>query len=135
MKADCVRQHAPHPKCRPGKTSPGTKAIQLRANGRWGKDNGDPGLAFVGLAVDATDAVSATVWVANCACKVYRKCPVSRALAFATDNGYAAVTVERRRQARGSRGVGTAAELRGARRARRLARPLATARRSRRRAL
>ena len=103
MKSSCIPQHAPHPKCRPGKTAVGTRPLQLRGNGRWGKDNGDPGLAFVGLAVDATDAISATTWVANCKCTEYRKCPVARALAFATDNGYVAVTVVRRRQARGKK--------------------------------
>jgi len=84
MKVACF-QHLQHPKCRPGKTSTGTKPLQLRSNGRWGKDNGDPGLAFIGIAADATDAISATVWVAHCKCKEYRKCPVSKALMRAPD--------------------------------------------------
>jgi len=97
----CWPQHAPHPKCRPGKTSHGTRPMQLRANGRWGKDNGNPGLAFVGIPRDATDAITGVVWVAHCDCKYHHKCPVSRGLTFAVDNGYVAVSVERRRQARG----------------------------------
>jgi hypothetical protein len=101
VKASCVPLHAPHPRCRPGKTSVGTRALQLRRNGRWGKDNGDPGLAFIGIVAGATDATSATVWVASCTCKEYRKCPVARALAHAINVGYYAATVVRRRQARG----------------------------------
>jgi hypothetical protein len=94
-------QHAAHPRCRPGKTSVGTKALQLRRNGRWAKDNGDPGLAFIGIAAGERDAISATVWVAYCQCKEYRKCPLARALAKAPDEGYVSATVVRKRQARG----------------------------------
>jgi len=101
-----VRQHVhhvPHPKCRPGKTAHGTKALQLRSNGRWGKDNGEPGLAFIGIAAGETSATSGTVWIANCACKEYGQCPLARALAVAPEHDFYAVSVVRRRVARGSK--------------------------------
>jgi hypothetical protein len=92
--------HRGHPKCRPGKTAHGTKALQLRPNGRWGKDDGGPGLAFIGTAASEIDPQTATVWVANCSCKIYLQCPLAKALAYAGDR-YEATTVERRRRAQG----------------------------------
>jgi len=94
--ARCAKGRKPHPKCRPARNSVGTVPLRLRDDGRWVRDNGDPGLAFVGLAADATDADSATIWVANCACTVYAKCPVAKALAYAADRFMSASVVRRR---------------------------------------
>lgn len=95
-----ARLHAVHPKCRPGRTAHGTKPLKLHQKGRWVRDDGSPGLAFIGMAAGETDPQTATVWVANCDCKVYLKCPLAKALAYA-GNRYEAVSVERRRRARG----------------------------------
>lgn len=81
-----------HPKCRPPSVHGGI--LRLRDDGRFVRDNGDAGLAFIGLAPE--DDGGAIIWVANCACKVYLDCPVSKALAFAA-NRYSSATVERRR--------------------------------------
>ena len=91
MKARCVPCKT-HPKCRPPSVHGGI--LRLRDDGRFVRDNGDPGLAFVGLASE-TDG-GAIIWVANCTCKVYLDCPVSKALAYAA-NRYSSATVERRR--------------------------------------
>lgn len=102
MMGPCAPQHPLHPKCRPGKTKRGEKPWQLR-DGRWRKDDGNPALAFIGVAADADDDYSATVWVAHCKCREYGKCPLARALARAIHLGYPSTTVERRRQARGKK--------------------------------
>lgn len=86
----------PHPKCRPQRTAHGTVPLRLRDDGRWVRDNGDPGRAFIGLAADAVDATGATIWVANCNCTSYLDCPVSKALAYAASR-YDTATVVRRR--------------------------------------
>lgn len=66
--------------------------LRLCDDNRFVRDNGDPGLAFIGS--DPEDG-GATIWVANCNCKVYLDCPVARALAFAADR-YSSATVVRR---------------------------------------
>ena len=68
--------------------------LRLRDDGRFVRDNGDAGLAFIGLAPENDGG--AVIWVANCTCKVYLDCPVSKALAYAADR-YSSATVERRR--------------------------------------
>ena len=87
----CMKRKKPHPRCRP--IAGHGPVLRLRDDGRWVRDNGDPSLAFVGLDADGGGAI---VWVANCACKVFLDCPVSKALAFAA-NRYSSATVERRR--------------------------------------
>jgi hypothetical protein len=82
-----------HPKCRPPQTH--GPIVRLTDRGRWARDNGDPGLAFIGLEPDP--GTGALIWVANCDCKVFMDCPVSKALAFAADR-YDTATVERRRR-------------------------------------
>jgi len=92
MKVACVPQTM-HPKCRPAPSH--APVLRLRDDGRWLRDNGDPSVAFIGL--DPAPDGGAIIWVANCKCKVYRDCPVSRALAFAA-NRYSSATVVRRRR-------------------------------------
>ncbi len=94
MKAHCVPRKT-HPKCRPPSVHGGI--LRLRDDGRFVRDNGDPGLAFVGLAPENDGG--AIIWVANCACQVYLDCPVSKALAHAADR-YSSATVVRRRTSR-----------------------------------
>jgi hypothetical protein len=91
MSTACAIRKA-HPKCRPASSH--APVLRLRDDGRWLRDNGDPSVAFIGL--DPSPDGGAIIWVANCKCKVYRDCPVSRALAFAA-NRYSSATVERRR--------------------------------------
>lgn len=95
MKPACWQKvKKPHPLCRP--PSDHTPIVRLRIDHRWVSDNGDPGLAFIGPDPDGDGAI---VYVANCRCKNYLDCPVSRALAFA-GNRYATATVVRRRAVR-----------------------------------
>lgn len=84
-----------HPKCRPPAVH--GAILRLRDDGRWVRDNGDPSVAFIGLAPENDGG--AIIWVANCACKVYLDCPVSKALAFAA-NRYSSATVVRRRSSK-----------------------------------
>jgi hypothetical protein len=92
MLARCVPQKH-HALCRPPKALPKAEIWRLPAGtGRWRKDNGDPGRAFV--MIDGDDA---TVWVANCKCPIFLKCPVAIALAKVSALGCEAATVERRR--------------------------------------
>ena len=91
MKARCTPRKS-HPKCRPPRVHGGI--LRLRDDGRFVRDNGDPGLAFIELEPQVNTGV--TIWVANCSCKIYLDCPVSKALAFAADR-YSSATVERRR--------------------------------------
>lgn len=90
-KARCVPRKS-HPKCRPPQTH--RPILRLRDDGRWVNDNGDAAVAFIGPAPDDVDG--ATIWVANCTCKIYLDCPVSKALAFAAHR-YSSATVVRRR--------------------------------------
>lgn len=95
MLARCVPRKT-HPKCRPPSVHGGI--LRLREHdGRWVRDNGNAGLAFIALAPENDGG--AIIWVANCACKVYLDCPVSKALAFAA-NRYSSATVVRRRASR-----------------------------------
>jgi len=93
VKAPCARGRKAHALCRPPKTH--GAILRLRHDGRFVRDNGDAGLAFIGLAPENDGG--AVIWVANCACKIYLDCPVSKALAFAA-NRYSSATVERRRK-------------------------------------
>lgn len=81
-----------HPLCRPPKGA--TEVLRLKENGRWIKDDGEPGLAFVGLSGRITNTVTneitaenvdASAWVASCNCKVHGECPASKALNKACD--------------------------------------------------
>lgn len=91
--ARCAKSRKPHPKCRPPRVHSDGGILRLRDDGRFVRDNGDAGLAFIGLAPE--DDGGAIIWVANCRCKVYLDCPVSKALAFAAGR-YSSATVERR---------------------------------------
>jgi len=94
--APCAgRARKVHPKCRPPSVHPEGGILRLRDDGRFVRDNGDAGLAFIGLAPE--DDGGAVIWVANCTCKVYLDCPVSKALAFAAHR-YSSATVVRRRK-------------------------------------
>jgi hypothetical protein len=86
----------PHPKCRPPRSH--DKTLRLRDDGRWVHDNGDAGLAFIRAADETGDA--ATIWVANCYCKTYLDCPVSKAFARATALGFGTASVVGVRAAR-----------------------------------
>lgn len=90
MKARCVPRKT-HTKCRPPVLH--APILRLRDDGRWVRDNGDAGFAFIGLDPDGDGAI---VWVANCNCKIFLDCVVSKALAFAAPR-YSSATVVRRR--------------------------------------
>lgn len=74
-----------HPLCRPPKGAIDVR--RLGSNGRFKIDDGTPGLAFFGIAMQDVKAKSAatvdenvSVWVANCDCKIHGECPASKAL-------------------------------------------------------
>lgn len=74
-----------HPLCRPPKGAIDVR--RLGSNGRFKIDDGTPGLAFFGIAMQDVKAKSAatvdenvSVWVANCDCKIHGECPASKTL-------------------------------------------------------
>jgi hypothetical protein len=102
-----------HFTCRPVNGSPlfgvikFAKTLRLDfANGRFRwhvekslEDDVKPAPAFIGILKDED---TATVWVTDCACKVYADCPVQIALAKCTQLGMGCVSIERVGRAVGS---------------------------------
>lgn len=95
-----------HPKCRPPRGANGvaepinakTYAAgrnPLRLGKRWGKDNGQPAVAFIG-SINGENFI----WVASCKCRD-AKCPRLKALEYAREElGIEAVRVDERPRVR-----------------------------------
>lgn len=92
-----LRKYAEHPRCRPPRDA-GADVRMLNDQGRWIRDTGTPGLAF--LAATAADPGDAVLWIATCRCPSFRTCPLPRGMARATTEGFDMTSVVRRRAAR-----------------------------------